>query len=537
MAEVYKAYQPSLDRYVAIKIMHAFLAREPDFLGRFEREAKSVAALQHPNIIQLHDFDVHNGMPYMVMEFIEGGTLKTQVEKLRSTHQRLALPEAVRVVREVGRALAYAHQRGMIHRDVKPANVLLGTGGRVILSDFGIAKILTGPSFTMTGATVGTPAYMSPEQSLGHPGDHRSDLYSLGVVLYQLALGDLPYDADTPMALMLKHVNEPVPVPRTLRADLPEGLERIIVKALAKNPEDRFQSAEEMLAQLDNLETVVRLTPLPPTPAKPATPPPQGATVLMEPPAVNDSAAGAPAVGAGAAGAPARRGGRPWFLAALSLPVLALLCVGLGAGGLLLAYMAGVFGTPTPEQPTVLFQDDFSTTDNGWPTGEDENTRSDFRSGKYVLELLVDKWMIWSTPNMDTVSNVRVAVTVANLGADDASFGVVCNFVDNESFYYLGFGEDGYYAIVRVDGQDDVFLTSDENKWEQSGAIAQNESTYEMEAECASDGTFRLYVDGAEIAEAHDDAFTEGTVGVFASSFDNAPVEVTFDDLVVTPLD
>ncbi len=338
MAEVYKAYQPSLDRYVAIKVMHAFLARDPDFLGRFEREAKNVAALQHPNIIQVFDFDVHNGMPYMVMEFVEGGTLKSRIENLARLSEVLPLGETVRIVREIGRALSYAHQRSMIHRDIKPANMLLGSGGRVILSDFGIAKILTGPSFTMSGATVGTPAYMSPEQSLGQPGDHRSDIYALGVVLYQLGTGQLPYTADTPMAVMLKQVNEPLPNPRLARPDLPAGLERIILKALSKNPEDRFQSADELLAHLDNLETAARLTPIPPAfPSTPLSKPPMGATLYVDavPPV-----AGAPPAGAKASG-------RPWFLAMLSVPVIILLCLGLGFGGLMLANAIGR-STPTP---------------------------------------------------------------------------------------------------------------------------------------------------------------------------------------------
>ena len=263
MAEVYKAYQPNLDRYVALKLMHAFLAGDPDFISRFEREAKNVAALRHPNIIQVYDFDVQNGTPYMVMEFIEGGTLKSHLEDLTRQGKALSTAEAVHIIREVGKALAYAHAHQMIHRDVKPANVLLETGGRVILTDFGIAKILTGPSYTVTGATIGTPAYMSPEQGLGRPGDHRSDIYALGVMLYQLTTGQLPYEADTPLAVMLKHVNEPLPLPRTFKPDLPEGIERIILKSMAKNPDDRFNSADEMLAQLDNLETA-QLLAIPP---------------------------------------------------------------------------------------------------------------------------------------------------------------------------------------------------------------------------------------------------------------------------------
>jgi predicted Ser/Thr protein kinase len=263
MAEVYKAYQPNLDRYVALKLMHAFLAADQDFIQRFEREAKNVAALRHPNIVQVYDFDVHNGTPFMVMEYIEGGTLKSHLEDLMRAGNKQTLTEAIHIVGEIGQALSYAHSRQMIHRDVKPANVLLEKSGRVILTDFGIAKILTGPSYTVTGATIGTPSYMSPEQGLGRPGDHRSDIYALGVMLYQLATGQLPYEADTPLAVMLKHVNEPLPLPRTFKPDLPEGIERIILKAMAKNPDDRFQSADEMLEQMRNLDTA-RLLAIPP---------------------------------------------------------------------------------------------------------------------------------------------------------------------------------------------------------------------------------------------------------------------------------
>ena len=305
MAEVYKAYQANLDRYVAIKLMHQFLAADQDFISRFEREAKNVAGLRHPNIVQVFDFDVHNGTPYMVMEYIEGDTLKTYLEQLNREGKPLPMAEAINIIREVGHALSYAHKQKMIHRDVKPANVMLDKGGRVILTDFGIAKILTGPSFTVTGATIGTPAYMSPEQGLGRPGDHRSDLYALGVMLYQLVTGQLPYEADTPLAVMLKHVNEPLPLPRTFKADLPEGIERIILKAMAKNPDDRFNSADEMLAQLDNMNTAEMLA-IPPA-SMAAGPEAHAATVAMATGALKptpaDATRVAPAGAVAAAGA------------------------------------------------------------------------------------------------------------------------------------------------------------------------------------------------------------------------------------------
>jgi serine/threonine-protein kinase len=270
MAEVYKAFQTSLDRYVAVKVMHPFLADDPGFAARFEREAKSVAALRHPNIVQVYDFDVERDTPYMVMEFIEGATLKARLESLAHRGQPLPLKAALKIIREIGQALAYAHRRNMVHRDVKPANVMVDSTGRVILTDFGIAKILTGPQYTASGATVGTPAYMAPEQGLGQSGDHRADLYSLGVMLYQLTTGELPFDADTPMAVMLKHINDDLPPPRSVNPNLPDSVERVIVKSMAKKPDDRYQTVDEMLGELEKAASAAR-------PAAPAPAPAPGA--------------------------------------------------------------------------------------------------------------------------------------------------------------------------------------------------------------------------------------------------------------------
>ncbi len=250
MAEVYKAHQASLDRYVAIKLMHTFLADEQEFLARFEREAKVVATLRHPNIVQVYDFDVDQGVYYMVMEFINGDTLKARLQALEARGEWVSLDDAVRIVLAVGSALRYAHERNMVHRDVKPANVMITLDGQVILTDFGIAKIVSMSNLTASGAMVGTPSYMAPEQGMGQPGDERSDIYSLGVMLYQLVLGRLPFDADTPLAVVLKHINEPLPLPRLLKPDLPDALNAVILKSLAKDPNERYQKVAEMLADL-----------------------------------------------------------------------------------------------------------------------------------------------------------------------------------------------------------------------------------------------------------------------------------------------
>ena len=248
MAEVYKGYQKNLDRHVAIKLMHSFLISEQDFLKRFQQEARAMAALNHPNIVGVYDFDQYKeDTYYLVMEFVDGGTLKDKLETLAQNKERLPLETSIRIVREVADALAYAHRRNMVHRDIKPANIMLDKdSGRALLTDFGIVKLVGGQTmgYTATGALIGTPSYMSPEQALGQSGDERADIYSLGVLLFQMMTGQLPYEADTPLAVVMKHVNSPTPMPVTFNPDIPEALQAVIVKSMAKNPDDRYATQE-----------------------------------------------------------------------------------------------------------------------------------------------------------------------------------------------------------------------------------------------------------------------------------------------------
>jgi serine/threonine-protein kinase len=252
MAEVYKAYHPGLDRHMAVKVLHPFLAQEEDFLTRFQREAKAIAALRHPNIVRVFDFDYdqERDIYYMVMEFIDGPTLKERLKELAREGERMPLGEAIEIVAAMGDALGYAHRRGMVHRDVKPANVMFSGEGQAILTDFGIAKIVNVAGLTASGSMVGTPAYMAPEQGRGQAGDERADIYSLGVMLYQTLTGLLPFEADTPMGVVLKHINDPLPSPRDVRPDLPAGVEHVIWRAMAKDPDQRYQTAGDFVADL-----------------------------------------------------------------------------------------------------------------------------------------------------------------------------------------------------------------------------------------------------------------------------------------------
>jgi tRNA A-37 threonylcarbamoyl transferase component Bud32 len=249
MALVYKAYDATLERSVAIKVIRTERGGDEAFLHRFRREAKALAQLDHPYILKILDYGEQDGMPYLVMPFLPGGTLKERMGK------PLGYMEAARSLAPVARALAFAHQQGIVHRDVKPANILITQSGAFTLSDFGIAKLLEGGEsnqLTATGMGIGTPDYMAPEQWLGKSGP-QSDVYALGIVFFELITGRRPYTADTPAAVLLKHMYDPLPRPRDFAPTLPESVEGVIFKALAKDPAHRFADMAQFAAALERL--------------------------------------------------------------------------------------------------------------------------------------------------------------------------------------------------------------------------------------------------------------------------------------------
>src|SRR5579859_56404 len=270
MAEVWKAFDTQLERYVAIKLLHADLQADPEFMTRFTREAKVIASLHHPNIMQIHDFQIYQPpdsktpVAYMVMDYIEGQTLAGYI---RSTSRLGKFPPAAEIVgifAAISRAVDYAHGQGMIHRDIKPGNILLDQRrasaqypmGEPILTDFGIAKLMGSSSGTVSGSWLGTPLYISPEQAQGQPGNKRSDIYSLGVILYEICTGVRPFSGENPLAIIMQHIHAAPAPPQLINPNISPALADVILCGLAKDPLARFATASSMttaLAQAMNI--------------------------------------------------------------------------------------------------------------------------------------------------------------------------------------------------------------------------------------------------------------------------------------------
>ncbi|HEX2435032.1 MAG TPA: protein kinase [Solirubrobacterales bacterium] len=248
MSTVYLAIDETLERPVAVKVLHAEISDQPDQIERFRREARSVAKLSHPNVVAVIDAGQDAGHPYIVFEYIDGETLKQRIERIGA----LPLDESAAYAIEVGRGLVAAHARNLVHRDVKPQNVLIDPEGRAKVTDFGIARSLEAKGLTATGRVLGTTDYVAPEQAMGQKIDARSDVYSLGVLLYEMLTGEVPFRAETQVGVAMKHVNEPLPNVQERRPEVSAALAAVVETATAKDPERRYPTMAEMLRDLES---------------------------------------------------------------------------------------------------------------------------------------------------------------------------------------------------------------------------------------------------------------------------------------------
>ncbi|HXS47478.1 MAG TPA: protein kinase, partial [Solirubrobacterales bacterium] len=252
MSTVYLARDDTLDRPVAVKVMHREMSEQEDQLQRFRQEARAVAKLTHPNVVSVIDAGEDGGHPYIVFEYVKGETLKQRIARIGALDTQEAIAYAI----EVARGLSVAHARNMVHRDIKPQNVLIDEEGRAKLTDFGISRQLEQAGVTATGRVLGTTDYVAPEQAMGKGADPRSDIYSLGVVLYEMLVGQVPFHADSQVGVAMKHVNEELPDVQRRRPEASAAVALVVERATAKDPTERYQSIAEMI---DDLETALEV--------------------------------------------------------------------------------------------------------------------------------------------------------------------------------------------------------------------------------------------------------------------------------------
>ncbi len=538
MATVYKAYQASMDRNVAIKVLPRQLAESPEFAARFQQEARIIARLEHPHILPVFDFGESDGVTYFVMRYLEAGTLKTKMEA-----GPLSLNEIDRLFTQLAEALNYAHGHGIIHRDLKPANALIDESGNLFLTDFGIAKLLesASPRLTQTDAIMGTPAYISPEQARAETVNQRSDIYSLGIILYEMVTGSVPFVADTPLAVILKHISDPLPPPSIVKKDIPQPIERVILKALAKDPDDRYATAAEFLSAwkraLEETETAR------PSPDRISTPASRAGTATSVPQAAPQSA----------------RGRTGWVVGCLALACLGFSVAGIGilffnwqTPAFLTSPTITPFPTHTSAPPTImptetiapnnigatLLEDDFSQNDVVWGTLTNTDNSIEYDGEALRVKIFKDNWYVWTTPSNETYQNIHVEITaVNNDNQPNTAFGILCNHQEaDESYYYMGFTPSGEYVIAKSEtGQTDLFLTNND-QWAVSDLVPKNAASYRVGADCGN-GTLTLYVNGQMIDSVSDSSYTSGGVGLFVwSGFEAPSADITFDDFIVTSL-
>jgi len=562
MATVYKAYQPSMDRNVAIKVLPSQLADSAEFTKRFQQEARIIAKLEHPHILPVFDYGESEGITYLVMRYLDAGTLGEKMQK----ECPLPLAEIDRLFTQLAEALGYAHSYGIIHRDLKPSNALIDSQGNLFLTDFGIAKMLesASPRLTQTDAIMGTPAYISPEQAQATKVNQRSDIYSLGIILYEMVTGRVPFIAETPLAVILKHVSDPLPKPSVLKLDVPEAIEKVVLRALEKQPSDRYATVDEFLSAWKRALDESKMASRPATDTIAA----QAAPEIMLTNQPNETPVSNAQQSVPTPKTTSNSRGWIGWVAGCFIILCLFLVVG---GGAYYLYSSGVFAstpptqTPAPTQtqapaptdeprptdipqateavdpaPTgeIILDDDFSD-DSIWGLLDETTAAIEYDSEQLRMRVFEQNWIVWSTPNGEYYENIHTEVTaINNDGESTTAFGIMCYQQDDgDSYYYGVVTPAGEYAIaIAQQGESDVFLTNND-QWGSSDLIDQNQDSYRVGLDCY-DGILSLYVDGQLIDTAYDDTYTSGSSGLIIwSGEDVSSADVSFDDFIVESIE
>jgi hypothetical protein len=538
MGTVYKAYDPTLDRFVALKVLAPHLVWEEEFVQRFLREARAAAQLRHPSLVTIYDVGRASDWYYFAMDYVEGRTLA----KIIRQRGVMSAKEALCIVRPLAEALDYAHDRGLIHRDVKPSNIIVGKDGNVTLTDFGIVRAAQGTRLTRAGTVVGTPEYMAPEQARGGDVDGRTDQYSLAIVTYEMLAGNAPFEAESTATLLYKIIHEPPPSLRSARPDLPEPVAQVLERALAKQPQERYRTCSGFVDALEGAVPSPRVA-VPATEVATSRPEEsrrkQRETVLLGLGGVALALLGLLCLGAvavvvlvGLGDTGEGQGAPPPLTAAATSPspTRGQTETPLPSPSLPPTTVAPPTSTPAPQPGSIVFQDDFADPGSGWEVGDYETGSVGYEDGVYYVTSVGNTLPMWGVAGRFlTDLIIEVSTTQVSAGPEsDNEYGVACRVQPNGDGHYLSISGDGYYSIWLRQGSDWVPLVN----WTESDAIRRGEATNRVRAVC--DGpTLALSVNGEHLATVQDTTFAGGDIALTAASYESQAVRIVFDDLVV----
>jgi serine/threonine protein kinase len=561
MATVYKAYQESLNRYVALKVLLPSLAQDANLVQRFLREAEAAAALKHPHVITIHDIGSQGDLHYIVAEYLEGLTLAQLLEQ----EGQLSSERVLHIVQQVADALDHAHRQGYVHRDIKPSNIMINPAqnDHVTLMDFGLVRVVGGSQLTRSGSIVGTPDYMSPEQAKGQELDQRADIYSLGVTVYHMLTGIVPFAKPTPHAVMMAHVTEEPPSMTSLGQQTPIEVEAVVIKSMAKEPQDRYQWAGEMARDLENaitstglntidsLEELARSVPVAGAPpSQPSTPvagtlEPTPTAKVPEPIPTPAAPEPVPTPAALAKGGKKSRPKWLWplvgVLAAGLIVVLILACVvGVPLFQRLLANEPPATATippTTPPTPTPrprgapVYQEDFTTAGQEWEisTGEDADYRVE--GGVYTIEVKRGNWIAWNTIGLDFDDfEIEFEVTLVE-GDSYNDAGLLFRFQDRDNYYELDINGEKSLAVGKeIDGEWHQILD-----WTEA-LVIQGFGSVNRVRLVAQGNQFEVWVNDQEVARFSDDTYSSGGIAPVVTAYDDPPARATYDNIRIWEL-
>lgn len=537
MARVFKGWDTTLERLVAIKILHDHLADDPSFKDRFEREAKFVASINHPNIVQVYDFNVidRDGYPlyYMVMSYVPGKTLRETLEEIALSGKRLSQQRILDIMLNLTDALGYAHAQGTVHRDVKPGNIIFNETDQAVLTDFGIARMAQSSRLTQDGVSTGTPTYMSPEQASGQAGDTRSDLYSLSVILFELLTGRPPYDDEGGLSVMLKHINNPVPLISDVLGIPNHNLDLFIQKALAKDPDQRFQTAHDYAVALKSILSDDELTlPVSLLPPRPVTPTTTVRSSLLKTLSLKTIP----------------RTSRGFVTLAVVLVVIVVAALPFNR-----QIFDGLFGAqeaanPDRESnanvPSMTGANYFSTRFNSgdenaalFPQGViGQFSRELTDDGFYHLSNEREQSAVTAIADTPTVYNNVIITMEAALQEDShpaSAYGVVFRYQDENNYNVFATDGMGRYSIWVLTNGTWRELRGETESWTRNEVVESIGSQNRLTVDIIGD-RFTGYVNNRRVTRVNDESFTAGRVGIYVAS-DEGIAEVLVDSFQVFP--